>query len=119
MFSQSTLGNYCLDSFFGNFIVEWSLFADSCQQSELLHTTQVGVINCTNLVSDNVNLDVNTNLWFLYFDGSKSSEGVGVGCILKDPKGNKHMIACILEFQCTNNIVEYEALIQGLKNPLI
>ena len=93
MFSQSTLCNYCLDSFFGSFIVERSFFVDSCQQYKLLHTTQVGVINCTNLVSNNGNLDVNTNLWFLYFDGSKSSDGVGVGCILKDPKGNKNMVA--------------------------
>jgi hypothetical protein len=69
--SLYTLGNYCLDSFYGNFIVQQSLFIDSCQQSKLLHTTQVGVINCTNLVCDNVNLDVNTYLWFLYFDGSK------------------------------------------------
>jgi ribonuclease HI len=36
-------------------------------------------------------------------------------CILKDPNGKKTLIACRLEFQCTNNIVEYEALIQGLK----
>jgi len=24
------------------------------------------------------------------------------------------MLSCILEFECTNNIVEYEALVQGL-----
>ena len=28
------------------------------------------------------------------------------------------MISCILEFQCTNNIVEYEALVQGLKKAI-
>jgi ribonuclease HI len=54
-------------------------------------------------------------MWTLFFDGSKSLEGAGVGCILKDPNGKKTLISCRLEFQCTNNIVEYEALLQGLK----
>lgn len=30
------------------------------------------------------------------------------------PKGEKTILAYRLEFQCTNNIVEYESLIQGL-----
>jgi ribonuclease HI len=54
-------------------------------------------------------------MWTLFFNGSKSLEGAGVGCILKDSSGKRTLIACRLEFQCTNNIVEYEALIQGLK----
>ena len=28
------------------------------------------------------------------------------------------MIACRLEFECTNNVVEYEALVQGLRKAL-
>jgi ribonuclease HI len=54
-------------------------------------------------------------MWTLFFDGSKSNEGEGVGCILKYPNGKRILIACRLEFQCTNNTIEYEALIQGLK----
>jgi ribonuclease HI len=56
-------------------------------------------------------------MWNLFFDGSKSLEGVdvGVGCMLKDIHGKKIMIACKLEFQCINNTVEYEALLQGLR----
>ena len=42
--------------------------------------------------------------WTLYFDGSKSKEGVGAGFLLIDPHGNKTCIACILEFNCTNNM---------------
>jgi ribonuclease HI len=41
-----------------------------------------------------------------------------IGCILKDPNGKKILIACRLEFQCTNNIVEYEALLQGLRKAI-
>ena len=28
------------------------------------------------------------------------------------------MIACILEFECTNNVAEYEELVQGLKKSI-
>jgi ribonuclease HI len=55
------------------------------------------------------------DMWTLFFDGSKYLEGAGVGCILKDMKGRKMLIACRLEFQCTNNTAEYEALLQGLR----
>ena len=51
---------------------------------------------------------------FFFFDGSKSNNGVGEGCILVSPKGEKTMLACRLEFDCTNNIAEYEELVQGL-----
>ena len=56
--------------------------------------------------------------WHLYFDGSRSKEGPGVGCMLLDLAGNKFMLSCRLEFLCTNNTAEYEALIQGLKKEL-
>jgi len=52
--------------------------------------------------------------WKLFFDGSKSNDGAGAGCILVSPQGEKTMLACRLEFECTNNTAEYEALIQGL-----
>ena len=54
------------------------------------------------------------NIWTLYFDGSTNKEGVGAGFLLIDPHGNRMMIACCLEFESTNNVVEYEALLQGL-----
>jgi ribonuclease HI len=57
-------------------------------------------------------------MWTLYFDGSRNKEGAGVGCLLINPHGNKMMIACCLEFECTNNVVEYEALVQGLRKAL-
>jgi len=54
-------------------------------------------------------------MWTLFFDGSKSLEGIGVGFILKDPNGKKTMNSCKLELQCTNNTTKYESLLQGLK----
>ena len=58
------------------------------------------------------------SIWTLYFDGSKNKEGAGVGCLLIDPHGNKTMIACRLEFECTNNVAKYEALLEGLRKAL-
>ena len=31
---------------------------------------------------------------------------------------NKHFLSCRLEFECTNNTSEYEALVQGLKKAI-
>jgi ribonuclease HI len=42
-------------------------------------------------------------------------QGVDVGCLLIDPHGNRMMIACHLECECTNNDAKYEVLIQGLR----
>ena len=54
----------------------------------------------------------------LYFDSSKNLEGLGAGCVLIDPGKNKHFLSCILEFECTNNTSEYEALVQRLKKAI-
>ena len=35
-----------------------------------------------------------------------------------DPGNNKHFLSCRLEFECTNNTVEYEALVQGLNKAI-
>jgi ribonuclease HI len=62
--------------------------------------------------------DFLSQVWTLYFDGSKSQEGSGAGCILIDPKGKQNFLSCRLEFECTNNTTEYEALVQGLKKSI-
>ena len=37
---------------------------------------------------------------------------------LIDPEKNKHFFSCRLEFEWTNNTIEYEALVQGLKKAI-
>jgi len=66
-------------------------------------------------VSNNLETVVNNEFWALFFYGSKYNEGVEASCLLQDINGNKTMLAYRLEFQCTNKVAEYEALIQGLK----
>jgi ribonuclease HI len=62
--------------------------------------------------------DCHSCIWTLYFDGSNSQEGSGAGCILIDLRGRCHFLSCRLEFECTNNIAEYEALVQGLNKDI-
>ena len=35
-----------------------------------------------------------------------------------DPRKNKHFLACRLDFECTNNTAEYEALVQGIRKAI-
>ncbi|CAL8133986.1 unnamed protein product [Prunus armeniaca] len=53
--------------------------------------------------------------WKLYFDGSKIDLASGAVIVLEDPLGIKHCYSFQLDFQCTNNRAEYEALIIGLE----
>jgi ribonuclease HI len=101
-----------MNTFFGNFMAETSTITNPKQQSELMTCTQSTTLpNMSHTVDE-------THIWSLYLDGSKSKEGAGAGCELIDSAGNKTLIACRLEFECTNNTTEYEALLQGLKKAL-
>jgi len=53
--------------------------------------------------------------WKLYFDGSFTTHGSGVGILLLMPQGDLISKAFKIKFPCTNNIVGYEALNSGLK----
>ena len=67
-----------------------------------------------NVFNVNNNFRIDPFIWTLVFYSSRSKYGAGAGCVLIDPNETKTMIACKLEFECTNNVVEYEALVQGL-----
>lgn len=56
--------------------------------------------------------------WTLYFDKSKCSYGVGEGIVLVSPRNEAIDMDYKLGFECTNNMVEYEALILGLKGAI-
>jgi ribonuclease HI len=42
--------------------------------------------------------------------------GQGVGCVMVSPVGAHFELAARLEFPCTNNQAEYEALLYGLES---
>jgi hypothetical protein len=54
-------------------------------------------------------------VWKMYFDGSSSKEGSGAGILLIVPSEEVITLSCKLEFEITNNIAEYEALLLGLR----
>lgn len=62
----------------------------------------------------NVDLKIDSDILNLYFDGSKYQEGDVEGCFII-PVGKCSSITRRLEFNCTNNMVEYEALVHGIK----
>ncbi|GJS70905.1 reverse transcriptase domain-containing protein [Tanacetum coccineum] len=53
--------------------------------------------------------------WRLYTDGASNNEGSGVGLILIAPDDVKYSYALHLNFSNSNNDVEYEALLAGLR----
>jgi ribonuclease HI len=66
------------------------------------------------------NSDESSNLvsihsWKLFFDGSACREGQGVGIVLILPRGAIFEQSVRLEYFCTNNQVEYEAILLDLQ----
>jgi ribonuclease HI len=53
--------------------------------------------------------------WKMNFDGAHSRSSKGVGIVLKSPTGETYNFAFRLEFDATNNVAEYEALLFALE----
>ena len=54
-------------------------------------------------------------VWKIFLDGLRSKTSAGGGCILISPTNEKYNASFRFTFSCTNNVVEYEALANGLK----
>jgi ribonuclease HI len=53
--------------------------------------------------------------WTMYFDGSVMKEGAGVGLVFISPLGVRMKYMVRLQFPASNNVAEYEALVNGLQ----
>ncbi|KAK5839445.1 hypothetical protein PVK06_008234 [Gossypium arboreum] len=53
--------------------------------------------------------------WKLNFDGASNAVENGIGAVLVSPNGDHYPFTCKLDFDCTNNMAEYEACIMGLQ----
>jgi ribonuclease HI len=56
-----------------------------------------------------------TPIWKMFFDGACSREGAGAGVVFVSPAQETTSLSYKLEFEATNNVAEYEALILGLR----
>ena len=59
--------------------------------------------------------DVTHEYWTMYFDGSVMALGSGAGVVLISPDGSRLRYAIRLYFSASNNAMEYEALVNGLR----
>jgi hypothetical protein len=63
-------------------------------------------------------IDLENELWHMHFDVSHSNEGNGAGIILVSPIGKIHNLSYNLEFACSNDVIEFKALLLGIENSL-
>ena len=59
--------------------------------------------------------DVTHEYWTMYFDGSVMALGSGAGVVLISSDRSRLRYTIRLHFSASNNAVEYEALINGLR----
>jgi len=60
-------------------------------------------------------LDITHEYWTMYFDGSVMAPDSGAGVVLISTNGSRLRYAFRLHFLASNNTVEYEAIINGLR----
>jgi hypothetical protein len=56
-----------------------------------------------------------TPIWKMFFDEASSREGVGARVVFVSPAQETISLSYKLEFETTNNVAEYEALVLGLR----
>ena len=56
-----------------------------------------------------------SNKWVVHVDGSSTLHAGGIGIVLQSPEGDKLKYKARLQYQTTNNEVEYEALLKGFE----
>jgi hypothetical protein len=56
--------------------------------------------------------------WGLIFDGAVNVYGSGIGAVIITPKGAHIPFSARLQFDCTNNMAEYEACIMGIEEAI-
>ena len=62
-----------------------------------------------------VEIEKHLALWKLFVDGSSTDEGASAGIVLISPEDHKIHRALRFSFKASNNEVEYEALLMGLR----
>ncbi|GKV50679.1 hypothetical protein SLEP1_g57376 [Rubroshorea leprosula] len=95
-------------------VVELGEFEITFQQRSAIRAQALAdfIIKCTPCPSTS---NPEPNDWILYVDRASSSKGSGAGALLVGPKGYRSEHALKFNFDATNNMAEYEALLLGLQ----
>ena len=62
-------------------------------------------------IKENIKDENIDEFWKMYFDGAYSKAGKGVGIVVISPSNKIYNFSFRLEFEASNNVVEYEALL--------
>ncbi|GKV36367.1 hypothetical protein SLEP1_g44508 [Rubroshorea leprosula] len=99
-------------------LIKWAVelgeFEITFQQRSAIRAQALAdfIVECTPCPSTS---NPESNEWTLYVDGASSSKGSGAGALLIGPEGYRSEHALKFNFDATNNIAEYEALLLGLQ----
>jgi hypothetical protein len=58
---------------------------------------------------------INEEYWMMYFDESLVKEGASLGFVFVSPLGMRMRYVVRVHFSASNNVAEYEVLINGLR----
>ncbi|XP_042515399.1 uncharacterized protein LOC122089775 [Macadamia integrifolia] len=62
-----------------------------------------------------IEVEDEVGIWQMFFDGATNHKGCRVGVLLITPEGLNLPMAYRLDFECTNNMAEYESCLMGLQ----
>ncbi|GKV29598.1 hypothetical protein SLEP1_g38507 [Rubroshorea leprosula] len=95
-------------------VVELGEFEITFQQRLAIRAQALAdfIVECTSAHSDS---QPGLDSWILYVDRASSNKGSGAGAILLGPDGYRSEHALKFNFNATNNMAEYEALLLGLQ----
>ena len=66
-------------------------------------------------IKENIKNEKIDEVWKMYFDGAYSKTEKGAGMVIISPSDKIYNFAFRLEFEASNNVAEYEALLPGLE----
>ncbi|GKV41996.1 hypothetical protein SLEP1_g49458 [Rubroshorea leprosula] len=94
--------------------VELGEFEITFQQRSTIRAQALAdfIVECT---SSHSSSQFELDSWILYVDGASSNKGSGASAILLGPDGYRSEHALKFNFDATNNMAEYEALLLGLQ----
>ncbi|GKV48237.1 hypothetical protein SLEP1_g55063 [Rubroshorea leprosula] len=99
-------------------LIKWAVelgeFEITFQQRSAIRAQALAdfIVECTPCPSTS---NPEPNDWTLYVDGASSSKGSGAGTLLIGPEGYRSEHALKFNFDATNNMAQYEALLLGLQ----